>query len=558
MVLLVGIVAGFFLSLFVDDNIENDDDAAENVAESLLSFSPKIFFLALLPPIIFNSGYHLRREMFLRHLTPICLLAFIGTFVSTLVIAFLLYWVSHAGWTDGFEPTLTELLTFGALISATDPVSTLAVFQSKRVDPHLFYLVFGESVMNDAVGLVLFNAFAKFVSHHNTAGKVTLGILEFCVIFIMNFAGSLVLGIISGILAAMLLKYVDMRQNTLLELTLYIMIMYVPFLLAEILQLSGIVTILFSGIAARRYVVPNLSESTDEHADVFFRLAAHIAETSIFLELGLSVAGLSGRGLFDWAFIMWSLLACLVGRALNVYPICVAYNVSLRKPVPSMHDETTDPTTSYQADDDDGHSHVEMTDQTCIKDDASTDSSSPEKSSMPQRPEMAATLTLDSRKDQKIQTSTANMLWFSGLRGAVAYACAKTFPDTFGHQKEFMATTMALVLITVFVFGGTTELMLNVLKIQVNVDEDSYIENYLHADPLTGFIHNLENVYVYPCVVRHSDMADVQQEEPIDDDESVHSFHEHVDFEMTESQHETNVARRSKKLRESLYDFGSA
>jgi flagellar biosynthesis protein FliQ len=67
MVLLVGIVAGFFLSLFVDDNIENDDDAAENVAESLLSFSPKIFFLALLPPIIFNSGYHLRRGMFLDH-----------------------------------------------------------------------------------------------------------------------------------------------------------------------------------------------------------------------------------------------------------------------------------------------------------------------------------------------------------------------------------------------------------------------------------------------------------------------------------------------------------
>ena len=249
-----------------------------------------------------------------------------------------------AGWTGGFYPTLTELLTFGALISATDPVSTLAVFSSKRVDPHLFYLVFGESVMNDAVGLVLFNAFAKFVSHNNTAGKVTLGILEFCVIFIVNFAGSLILGIVSGILAAMLLKCADMRQNTLLELSLYIMIMYVPFFLAEILQLSGIVTILFSGIAARRYVVPNLSESTQDHADAFFRLAAHIAETSIFLELGLSVAGLSGRGLFDWAFIMWSLLACLVGRALNVYPICIAYNLSLQKPVPPTQDESRDPT----------------------------------------------------------------------------------------------------------------------------------------------------------------------------------------------------------------------
>ena len=208
--------------------------------------------------------------------------------------------------------------------------------------------------MNDAVGLVLFNAFAKFVSHDNTAGKVTLGILEFVVTFVVNFAGSFVLGIFSGMLAAALLKYVDMRQHSLLELSLYIMIMYVPFLLAEILQLSGIVTILFSGVAARRYVVPNLSEGTDDHADTFFRLAAHIAETSIFLELGLSVAGLSGRGLFHWTFISWSLLACLVGRALNVYPICFAYNLSLRKPALGE-----DEGIRYQADTDQ-ESHVEM------------------------------------------------------------------------------------------------------------------------------------------------------------------------------------------------------
>jgi NhaP-type Na+/H+ or K+/H+ antiporter len=68
------------------------------------------------------------------------------------------------------------------------------------------------------------------------------------------------------------------------------MIMYVPFLFAEMLHLSGIVTILFCGIAARRYVVPNLSEPTEENAEIFFRLAAHLAEKSIFLELGLSVA----------------------------------------------------------------------------------------------------------------------------------------------------------------------------------------------------------------------------------------------------------------------------
>lgn len=68
MILLVGIVAGFVLSLFVHENPENNDDAAGNVAQSLMSFSPKVFFLALLPPIIFNSGYHLRRGVYCHNL----------------------------------------------------------------------------------------------------------------------------------------------------------------------------------------------------------------------------------------------------------------------------------------------------------------------------------------------------------------------------------------------------------------------------------------------------------------------------------------------------------
>ena len=73
--------------------------------------------------------------------------------VATVVVASLLYIAQLCGF--GFEASYLELLAFGALISATDPVSTLAVFDAKKVDPHLFYLVFGESVINDAVGLVL-------------------------------------------------------------------------------------------------------------------------------------------------------------------------------------------------------------------------------------------------------------------------------------------------------------------------------------------------------------------------------------------------------------------
>ena len=45
--------------------------------------------------------------------------------------------------------------TFGSLISAVDPVATLAIFHALHVDPTLNMLVFGESVLNDAVSIVL-------------------------------------------------------------------------------------------------------------------------------------------------------------------------------------------------------------------------------------------------------------------------------------------------------------------------------------------------------------------------------------------------------------------
>ena len=169
MILIVGVICGALIEILfdpdnsdtanqqqqqTDDNAGGDQAVDEEVAASLLSFSDEVFFLFLLPPIIFNSGYHLRKELFFRHITPIMLIAVAGTTISAFAVAFFLQFVHQMGWIEGredFHPTFTELLTFGALISATDPVTTLAVFQVKRVDPQLFYLVFGESVLNDAV-----------------------------------------------------------------------------------------------------------------------------------------------------------------------------------------------------------------------------------------------------------------------------------------------------------------------------------------------------------------------------------------------------------------------
>ena len=89
--------------------------------------------------------------------------AFIGTTVSAVFVACVLWLGSSISLCPAFS--FAECLTFGSLISATDPVSTLAVFAELRVDPDLFYIVFGESVLNDAVGIgEIFRSFGVFRS----------------------------------------------------------------------------------------------------------------------------------------------------------------------------------------------------------------------------------------------------------------------------------------------------------------------------------------------------------------------------------------------------------
>jgi hypothetical protein len=274
MVIGVGMLAGYLIHLVVgrrmlanaaQQDISDDDAADQEQVEidlaALLSFSPEIFFIFLLPPIIFNTGLRMG-ALFFRHITPIVMFAVLGTAISAISTAVILWIVVQCGLTNGFQPSLAELLTFGALISSTDPVSTLAVFQAKRVDPRLFYLCFGESVLNDALAIVLFYSFGKFVSREHDPGDVVIAFAEFFVDLFLNSIGSLVLGCFGGAFAAFLFKQIDMRHNRLSEISVLILLMYIPFLIAEILHLSGIVTILFTGITANRYVVPNLSAIT--------------------------------------------------------------------------------------------------------------------------------------------------------------------------------------------------------------------------------------------------------------------------------------------------------
>jgi NhaP-type Na+/H+ or K+/H+ antiporter len=153
----------------------------------------------LLPPIIFGSGYNMHKPSFFQNGGSVLLYSFLGTFIAIFVSS-ILFWV--IGLTPlSPEFTWKEAFAFGSLISATDPVSVLAIFKEMDADVNLYALVFGESIFNDAVAIVMFEIVTKS-GDASLGEELRNGIWGFFVIFV----GSLLIGAVSALVISFVLK----------------------------------------------------------------------------------------------------------------------------------------------------------------------------------------------------------------------------------------------------------------------------------------------------------------------------------------------------------------
>ncbi|XP_010833387.1 PREDICTED: sodium/hydrogen exchanger 8 isoform X2 [Bison bison bison] len=275
-------------------------------------FRPNMFFLLLLPPIIFESGYSLHKGNFFQNIGSIALFAVFGTAIS----AFVADVISKLNMTDSFA--------FGSLISAVDPVATIAIFNALHVDPVLNMLVFGESILNDAVSIVLTNT-AEGLTRKNmsdVSGWQTF--LQALGYFLKMFFGSAALGTLTGLISALVLKHIDLRKTPSLEFGMMIIFAYLPYGLAEGISLSGIMAILFSGIVMSHYTHHNLSPVTQILMQQTLRTVAFLCETCVFAFLGLSIFSFPHK--FEISFVIWCIVLVLFGRAVNIFPLSYLLN----------------------------------------------------------------------------------------------------------------------------------------------------------------------------------------------------------------------------------------
>jgi sodium/hydrogen exchanger 8 len=210
--------------------------------------------------------------------------------------------------------------------------------------------------------------------------------------------------LLSGVIcysSAYLLRRSDpvLRQHPTYEISTLLLSAYASYLAAELVQLSGILAVFFSGVFIRHYHTHNVSKASAFAFTHLLSTIAFLAENFIFLYLGISVVSYWDDFRWNWQFILASFGAVLVARACSVFPLCFLAN--------------------------------------CWR-----------------------------SSHNKISARYMLVIWFSGLRGAVAFALAlnATTPDP-SHVALIRSSTIFSVLLTSAVFGMLIDPLLEFLKI---------------------------------------------------------------------------------------------
>ncbi|KAK1948336.1 Sodium/hydrogen exchanger 6 [Phytophthora citrophthora] len=396
-----GLVVGLFM-------IMGDKHA---VLHTHLNLDNSLFFNVLLPPIIFEGGFSIKRQAFFRNFPAIMNTAIIGTVVAATVTGGVLYLAGQSKMVTRLS--WVEALLFGTLINAVDPVATLSCFNKLHVPPLLFNLVFGESVINNALAIALYQTLHKW----NVGTDLSLKqLFHVAINTSWMFVGSLLVSAVITLCGAFLLKrkvFSSLHFFPSYEICLCLIFSLLTYYVADSFKLSGIVALFFSGTMTAHYHFNVLSREARHAFTHLLHTLSFVCENVVYVFMGTSVimifSGHPEKSLgaalrvddIDWHFIGLTLVACFVARFLNIFPLLQLSNWSR---------ESSD----------------------------------------------------------RIPVKYMSVMWFVGLRGSIAFALAKNWNYTgrYGSHRQLVeSTTLVVVLFTTIVIGGLTGPLLYKLRL---------------------------------------------------------------------------------------------
>ncbi|XP_075680554.1 LOW QUALITY PROTEIN: sodium/hydrogen exchanger 1-like [Dermatophagoides pteronyssinus] len=271
--------------------------------------------------IILESAFSLKHPQFYRNLLPILLYAIIGTLINIILIGMSLYAVMNINNDSTLSSiSVLEMMIFSTSISAIDPVCVLALFKDFKVKKSLYYLVFGESLLNDAVVIVvhgiLIETFRSTTSR--SFSTITLFLNGFIKFVVVSF-GSLFIGLFHGIFSTILTIIASKNRNghyQEIEPILMIILSYGSYMIAELIGWSGVLSIIACGLFQTEFALANVSIRSRITVKSSIETLSSICDKMIFIFLGMIF--IRNEHNWNFIFILYTIIFCILYRFIAI------------------------------------------------------------------------------------------------------------------------------------------------------------------------------------------------------------------------------------------------
>jgi monovalent cation:H+ antiporter, CPA1 family len=284
-----------------------------------LPFNASIFLVVFLPLLVFHAALTLDLREIAADWAPILTLAIVAVFAAAAAIGFSLNLAA--------DVPLTVALLLGAIVATTDPAAVVAILREVGAPARLTRLLEGESLLNDAVAIVMFSVLVGMVTE-GTRPDFAAGMARFA----EGFLGGVVLGAAGGRLFGAILPLLG--GSRLAEVTFSVGLPYFVYLLGEMFDVSGVVAVVSAGLTAGAIGRVRLSPDNWRYLERVWEQTGFWASSLVFLSASTLVPRLlTGVTLQDFWLLLIALAAALVSRAAVLFgllPLLSALRLSQR------------------------------------------------------------------------------------------------------------------------------------------------------------------------------------------------------------------------------------
>lgn len=303
-ILAFALILGILLSVCKDFNLFS---ATQNIIDVLNTYRiDKVLLEVLLCFMLFSGASEIKLNELKKNYKPISLLAFIATFISSIIFGGMFYGIAYL---LGIKISFTLCFLLGSIVSPTDPIAATGILAKLGLSEDLVATIAGESLFNDGIGVAIF-VFLESLYTNSTKEN-------FVLVMGKELFGAVAIGFVVSIL---LFKVLELTDDPIKHIIISLIAVILCYITCEHFGFSGAIACVICGIYFSskhdKYIEKNPCVDCCQWYDDFWKIVDTLMNYILYALIGLSfvyVVDVKYAIIIAFAVIVINLIARFTG-----------------------------------------------------------------------------------------------------------------------------------------------------------------------------------------------------------------------------------------------------